>query len=208
MDCSFIILLFDVIVITRWHPATLSQTDHHQVGACSPPTKLLLLTMLTGRWVVILLSLYWILLIMAWYIIIEITCCRPLRPAGHQYPILSKVGRVLAAILSINTPGNVYIGILCVSAPSQHKTFVKHLYNVGPTSSTLVQHCINVIQMFWTCWVSSASHVDHKVNAGNKTTSRTKFIYFGVIFHSTILGYTCIFNQTMSLGAAYFGLLP
>ena len=27
-------------------------------------------------------------------------------------------------------------------------TFVYNLYNVGPTSSTLVQHCINVIQMF------------------------------------------------------------
>ena len=29
---------------------------------------------------------------------------------------------------------------------SKHKTFVKHLYNVGPMSLTLVQHCINVIQ--------------------------------------------------------------
>ena len=29
-----------------------------------------------------------------------------------------------------------------------HKTFVQHLYNVEPTSSTLVQHCINVMQMF------------------------------------------------------------
>ena len=33
--------------------------------------------------------------------------------------------------------------------PSKHKTFVHHFYNVGPTSSTLVQHCINVIQMFY-----------------------------------------------------------
>ena len=32
--------------------------------------------------------------------------------------------------------------------PSKNKTFVQHLYNVGPTSSTLVQHCINVIQIF------------------------------------------------------------
>ena len=37
--------------------------------------------------------------------------------------------------------------------PSKHKTFVYHLYNVGPTSSTLVQHCINVIQMFCVCWL-------------------------------------------------------
>ena len=32
--------------------------------------------------------------------------------------------------------------------PSKHKTFVQHLYNVYPTSSTLVQHCTNIIQMF------------------------------------------------------------
>ena len=29
---------------------------------------------------------------------------------------------------------------------SANKTFVYHLYNVGPTSSTLVQHCTSVIQ--------------------------------------------------------------
>ena len=32
--------------------------------------------------------------------------------------------------------------------PITHKTFGYHSYNVGPTSSTSVQHCINVIQMF------------------------------------------------------------
>ena len=32
--------------------------------------------------------------------------------------------------------------------PSKHKTFVYHLYNAGPTYSTLVQHCIHVIQFF------------------------------------------------------------
>ena len=36
--------------------------------------------------------------------------------------------------------------------PRKHKTFVYHLYNVGPTTSTLVQHCINGIQMFCVCW--------------------------------------------------------
>ena len=35
---------------------------------------------------------------------------------------------------------------------SKHKTFVKHLYNVGPTSKTLGRRCINVIQMFCVCW--------------------------------------------------------
>ena len=37
--------------------------------------------------------------------------------------------------------------------PNKHKTFVYHLYNIGPTSSTLVQRCINAIQMFCVCWV-------------------------------------------------------
>ena len=36
--------------------------------------------------------------------------------------------------------------------PSKHKTFLNHLYNVGPTSLTLVQHCTNVIQMFCVYW--------------------------------------------------------
>ena len=36
--------------------------------------------------------------------------------------------------------------------PSMHKTFVWHLYNVGPTSKTLGRRCTNVIQMFCVCW--------------------------------------------------------
>ena len=36
--------------------------------------------------------------------------------------------------------------------PNKHETFVKQWYNVGPASSTLVQHCTNVIQMFCVCW--------------------------------------------------------
>ena len=38
--------------------------------------------------------------------------------------------------------------ILRGSRTSKHKTFVYHLYNVGPTSKTLIQHCTNGIQMF------------------------------------------------------------
>ena len=37
-------------------------------------------------------------------------------------------------------------------SPANTKHFVSHLYNVGPTSSTLVQHCTNVKQMFCVCW--------------------------------------------------------
>ena len=36
----------------------------------------------------------------------------------------------------------------------QHKTFLQHLYNVGPTSSTLVQHCTNAIKMFCVYWIA------------------------------------------------------
>ena len=35
---------------------------------------------------------------------------------------------------------------------SKHKTFVLHLYNVGPTSKTLCRRCTNVMQMFCVCW--------------------------------------------------------
>ena len=39
--------------------------------------------------------------------------------------------------------------------PSKNKTSVWHLYNVGPTSKTLGQHCTNVIQMLCVCWVNT-----------------------------------------------------
>ena len=41
--------------------------------------------------------------------------------------------------------------------PSEHKTFVEHLYNVSPTLKTLVQHCINDLQMFRVYLVQSFS---------------------------------------------------
>ena len=43
--------------------------------------------------------------------------------------------------------------------PRKHKVFVYHLYNVGPTSSTLVQHRINFIQMLCVGWDRSLCHV-------------------------------------------------
>ena len=36
--------------------------------------------------------------------------------------------------------------------PSDHKTFLLHLYNSGPTSKTLGRRCINVIEMFCVYW--------------------------------------------------------
>ena len=39
--------------------------------------------------------------------------------------------------------------------PGKHKTFLKHLYNAGPTSKTLGRRCTNVIKMFCVCWVGT-----------------------------------------------------
>ena len=36
--------------------------------------------------------------------------------------------------------------------PSKNKTFIYNYYNVGPTSLTLVQHCIYFIQLFCVYW--------------------------------------------------------
>ena len=46
-------------------------------------------------------------------------------------------------------------------SPSKHKTFLKHLYNVGSTSSTLDQHCTNVIQILCVYWDISCHHNTH-----------------------------------------------
>ena len=50
-------------------------------------------------------------------------------------------------------------GVWC-GLTSKHKTFVKHLYNAGPTSKTLGRRCINVIQMF------SVSNTKRSANVG------------------------------------------
>ena len=42
--------------------------------------------------------------------------------------------------------------VCCRAEPRKHMTFVKQLYNVDPMSSTLVQHCINIIQILCVCW--------------------------------------------------------
>ena len=43
---------------------------------------------------------------------------------------------------------NISIKYRFLGVPSKHETFVYNLYNVGLTSTTLVQHCTNVIHMF------------------------------------------------------------
>ena len=43
--------------------------------------------------------------------------------------------------------------------PSKHKTFVYHLYNVGPTSKTLGRRCTNVIQLFCAYW-DTIAHIN------------------------------------------------
>ena len=54
-----------------------------------------------------------------------------------------------------STDGGKQLYTVTWSIPSKHKTFVWHLYNVGPTSKTLGRRCINVIQMFCVSWEPS-----------------------------------------------------
>ena len=51
-------------------------------------------------------------------------------------------------------PSSRYIGQALNKHTYKHKTFVSHLYNVGPTFKTLGRRCTNVIQMFCVCWAS------------------------------------------------------
>ena len=50
-----------------------------------------------------------------------------------------------------------YYGTININTPSKHKTFVLHLYNAGPTSSTLAQHGINAIG--YKCFVLAEQYI-------------------------------------------------
>ena len=60
-----------------------------------------------------------------------------------------------------------------VLLPSKHKTFVYHLYNVGPTSSTLVQHCTKSYK----CVVFTGCRYTHGVNLFQNTHSNTVSLF-------------------------------
>ena len=68
----------------------------------------------------------------------------------------------------------------------------KHLYNVGPTSSTLGRRCINVIQMFCVCWVADTRHwslwqIDVGAVTQNNTTPGQRLVLSGMLgdnFHT------------------------
>ena len=47
-----------------------------------------------------------------------------------------------------------------VIVPVNTKHFINHLYNVGPTSTTFVQYCINVIQMYGVYYVPPSQWSD------------------------------------------------
>ena len=53
-------------------------------------------------------------------------------------------GYIFKAICSSYTPLPLIV--------QQTQNICIHLYNVGPTSKTLVRRCTNVIQMFCVCW--------------------------------------------------------
>ena len=65
---------------------------------------------------------------------------------GVKPGVMSMVVKRAVYEVTIQTP-------TCVPHPRKHKTSVEHLYNVGPTSSTLGQYCANVIQMLYKCFV-------------------------------------------------------
>ena len=62
--------------------------------------------------------------------------------------------------------------ILCISSftllllsLSKHKTFEKHLYNVGPASKTLDRRCVYVIQMVCVCWAVITLYINYVLDA-------------------------------------------
>ena len=81
----------------------------------------------------------------------------------QQHEVLIRIICLLASTGDAGPAFNrnwVDVGLL--SQPDQllspsNKTFVSHLYSAGPTSSTLAQHCTNVIQMFCVYWVERSS---------------------------------------------------
>ena len=60
-----------------------------------------------------------------------------------------------------------------VLLPSKHKTFVWHLYNVGPACSTLVQHCIKSYK----CVVFTRCRYTRGVNLFRNTHSNTVSLF-------------------------------
>ena len=76
------------------------------------------------------------------------------RPTGSSSgAMVGFSGRKQLATKSLIHSHIKYPHCLVTCVPRKHKTFVSHLYNVGPTSETLGRHCTNVIQMFCVCWV-------------------------------------------------------
>ena len=69
-------------------------------------------------------------------------------PASHnRNPILHQW---------LDFPGKLYLlkkyccsKLPSLHAPSKHKTFVLHLYNIGPPLS---RRCVNFLQFFCVCW--------------------------------------------------------
>ena len=61
--------------------------------------------------------------------------------------------------------------------PSKHKTFVSHLYNVGPTSKTLGRRCTNGIQMFCVYWLVALSALFEYIFYKSTTTRNSAGLY-------------------------------
>ena len=80
------------------------------------------------------------------------------RPRGDVKPCRANVGHHLQRWRSIRTTlsrrhAPTTFTATCIRCPAN----TDHLYNIC-TTSTLVQHCTNVIQMFCVCWEAAASY--------------------------------------------------
>ena len=69
-----------------------------------------------------------------------------------------------------------------VSKRSKLKTFVKHLCSAGPASSTLVQLCTNVIQMFSVYWAHQ---------------SRSRLVFGEILRFTSSISYVCFLQVTV-----------
>ena len=64
--------------------------------------------------------------------------------------------------------------------PSKHKTFVKHLYDVGPTWKTLGRRCTNAIQLFCVYW-DTGRNLTHLLFGSYFLCARLVHITYNVI---------------------------
>ena len=88
---------------------------------------------------------------------------------------------------------------------SKHKTRVLHFFNVGPTSSTLAQHCTNATQVLCARWVLSGP----VSTASAQQTRHSQYVH---IVYNAPMPFKCwLASYTMAryrINARYADTLP